>query len=201
MSATTAAPASEGRDRVLRQAHALFVERGFDGVSMQQVAAGAGLTKAALYYHFRDKEELFARVVQRELERIRLGLEAALGEEAPLRTHLERVAGQMFAIFHSDFGRLMGDLKEHVSIPCCEMIGFRPEPPYDILRPCLERAVAAGEIRADLDLDLVLSLFFGMIFHQIGPAKQGGAVPDRAVATAIVDVLLDGIATAPTRAR
>src|SRR3712207_4990496 len=102
--ATTAAvapPANEGRDRVLRHARELFAERGYDGVSMQQIAAATGMTKAALYYHFRDKEELFGHVMMRELERIELVLGAVLAEEASLREHLERVAVAAFGWFRS----------------------------------------------------------------------------------------------------
>jgi hypothetical protein len=63
------------------------------------------------------------------------------------------------------------------------------------VRDRFERARAVGEIRRDLDLDLVVSLFFGMIYSQMQQARIGdGAPPDEETAAAIVDVLLDGIA-------
>jgi AcrR family transcriptional regulator len=53
-------PAGAGtRDRILQVAYDLFAGLGFSRVSMRQVAAAAGVTKPALYYHFRDKESLF----------------------------------------------------------------------------------------------------------------------------------------------
>jgi AcrR family transcriptional regulator len=53
-------PAGAGtRDRILQAAYDLFARLGFSRVSMRQVAAAAGVTKPALYYHFRDKESLF----------------------------------------------------------------------------------------------------------------------------------------------
>ena len=192
---TNAVEATEGRDRVLNHARALFVERGFDGVSMQQIADAAGLTKAALYYHVRDKEDLFGHVMRREIDRVRLGLAAAVEAEGDLRPQLERMARQIFASVQSDFGRLMMDVKEHVSAARREAIGCQPDPPYDILRPRLEAAVAAGEIRDDVDLDLVVALFFGMVFSQVQLAKLGGPEPPAdGVAATIVDVLFDGIA-------
>ena len=194
-SATATTHATEGRDRVLNHARALFVERGFDGVSMQQIADAAGLTKAALYYHFRDKEDLFGHVMRREIDRVRLGLVTAVEADGGLRSQLERMARQLFASVQSDFGRLMMDVKEHVSAARREALGCQPDPPYDILRPRLEAAVAAGEIRDDIDLDLVVTLFFGMVFSQVQLAKIGGPEPPaEGVATAIVDVLFDGIA-------
>lgn len=186
----------EGRDRVLGRAHALFIERGFDGVSMQQVADASGMTKAALYYHFRDKEDLFGHVVRREFDRVATTLTAALREDGDLRTHLERVARQLFASVNSDLGRLIGDLKHHVSPNRREALGCQPSPPYDLLRPRLERAVAEGDLRPDVDLDFALTIFFGMIFGQVQEAKLGNpTLPDDQVATAIVSLMLDGIGT------
>lgn len=186
--------AGDGRDRILQRAHALFIERGFDGVSMQQIADAAGMTKAALYYHVEDKEELFGQVVRREFDRVAAVLVAALGEEGDPRAHLERVARELFASISADLGRLIGDTKHHVSATRQEALGCRATPPYELLRPRLERAVAAGELRADVDLDLALSLFFGMIFGQVQEAKLGQpGGPDDQRAAAIVSVLLDGI--------
>jgi AcrR family transcriptional regulator len=188
----------EGRDRVLRHAQALFVERGFDGVSMQQIADSAGLTKAALYYHFRDKEDLFGHVVRRELDRVRLALGTVIAEEGTFRQQLERVARASFAWFQSDIGRVLGDLKTHVSEQRRLAIGCDIQPPYDIVRPCFERAMAAGELQDDLDIEFVVPLFFGMLFSQMNRARMDGLTPptDEAAA-AIVDILLDGIGCGP----
>ncbi len=58
--ATTAgAPeAASTRERILDVALRLFTEQGFDATSLQQVADELGITKAALYYHFRSKEDI-----------------------------------------------------------------------------------------------------------------------------------------------
>jgi TetR/AcrR family transcriptional repressor of mexJK operon len=55
------------REAVLNAASALFVERGFNGTSMGQVADAAGVSKQTIYSHFRDKEHLFAEVVAMKL--------------------------------------------------------------------------------------------------------------------------------------
>ena len=51
------------RERILVQAVPLFARSGFDGVSMREVAAVVGVTPAALYYHYSDKEELYLALV------------------------------------------------------------------------------------------------------------------------------------------
>jgi AcrR family transcriptional regulator len=54
----TAAPPPDTRTRILDAALELFTEHGFDGTTLQQIADRLGVTKAALYYHFRSKDEL-----------------------------------------------------------------------------------------------------------------------------------------------
>jgi AcrR family transcriptional regulator len=55
------------RAALLASARALFTERGFAGTNRDDIAAGAGVTRGALYHHFATKEEVFRAVVE-ELE-------------------------------------------------------------------------------------------------------------------------------------
>ena len=45
------------RQEILAQARHLFLEQGYHGLAMRSIAEAVGVTKAALYYHFKDKEE------------------------------------------------------------------------------------------------------------------------------------------------
>ena len=77
-----AAEAEDGtRDRILRTAERLFAERGFNGVSVRELAAAAQVNIASIGYHFENKEGLLSEVYRRHCEpmiheRLR-GLEAA----------------------------------------------------------------------------------------------------------------------------
>ncbi len=42
----------------------LFAEQGFRAISMRQIADAVGISKAAIYYHFKDKEELFLAILE-----------------------------------------------------------------------------------------------------------------------------------------
>ncbi|MEM9726599.1 MAG: TetR family transcriptional regulator [Pseudomonadota bacterium] len=57
--------AEETRERLLAAAQTLFAERGFHGTSLAHVAGALGLTKQALLYHFKRKEELYGEVLRR----------------------------------------------------------------------------------------------------------------------------------------
>jgi AcrR family transcriptional regulator len=60
---TVQAERSGSAQRVLHAALELFAEHGFDGTSLQQIADRLGFTKAAVYYHFRSKDDLLAALV------------------------------------------------------------------------------------------------------------------------------------------
>ncbi|MBW6504555.1 TetR/AcrR family transcriptional regulator [bacterium] len=47
------------REEVLERSIPLFAAAGFDGVSMRDIAVAVGVTPAALYHHFSDKEQLY----------------------------------------------------------------------------------------------------------------------------------------------
>ncbi|MGW4484566.1 TetR/AcrR family transcriptional regulator [Amycolatopsis sp. NPDC004368] len=55
---TTAAPAEDTRTRLLGTALRLFAEHGVEGTSLQMIADALGVTKAAVYYHFKTKAEI-----------------------------------------------------------------------------------------------------------------------------------------------
>ena len=61
------AETADSRAAILDAAKLLFMQEGFRGISMRQIAEAVGVTKAALYYHFKDKEELFVAIVEEYL--------------------------------------------------------------------------------------------------------------------------------------
>lgn len=61
--------AGEVERRLLDAATALFLSRGYEGTSCEEVAGEAGAGKASLYARFRNKEALFAAVIRRDVER------------------------------------------------------------------------------------------------------------------------------------
>jgi AcrR family transcriptional regulator len=58
------------RQQLLDIGRRLFAERGFDGTSIEEIAAQAGVSKPVVYEHFGGKEGLYAVVVDREVERL-----------------------------------------------------------------------------------------------------------------------------------
>lgn len=81
ISAASCAPNT--RDDILRQAIALFASAGYSGVSMRDVATLVGISAAALYHHFPDKQALYLAAMTREFESASASMRAVLESDSP----------------------------------------------------------------------------------------------------------------------
>lgn len=79
------------REKLLAAAHSQFAERGFYGASIAQIAGEVGLTKQALLYHFKRKEDLYSEVLRRISVRMLETTRAELRAEAPPPEQFEAV--------------------------------------------------------------------------------------------------------------
>ena len=118
----------ERREQLVQVGRALFAEKGFDGTSIEEIAARAQVSKPVVYEHFGGKEGLYAVVVDREmsdlLNRLTSSLSAghprALAEQAALAllTYIEEEADG-FRILSRDstagaFSSLLNDIASQV---------------------------------------------------------------------------------------
>jgi AcrR family transcriptional regulator len=80
------------REQLLEVGRKLFAEKGFEGTSVEEIAAKAGVSKPVVYEHFGGKEGLYAVVVDREIRTLLDGITDALRAEATSRGLLEAAA-------------------------------------------------------------------------------------------------------------
>ncbi len=88
----------EKRAAILDAAKRLFPQLGFEGTSMDAIAAEAGVSKLTVYSHFTDKETLFVAAVRARCEQ---QMPAALFDvdvKGPVRRQLEAIAHAFFAL-------------------------------------------------------------------------------------------------------
>jgi TetR/AcrR family transcriptional repressor of mexJK operon len=89
------------RAAILDAAKQMFTQHGFDGVSMDQIAAAAGVSKLTVYSHFGDKEALFVEAVRGLCEELMPDLFVA-DLDGPLREQLTSIANAFFKLITSD---------------------------------------------------------------------------------------------------
>jgi AcrR family transcriptional regulator len=80
------------REQLLDVGRKLFAERGFEGTSVEEIAATAGVSKPVVYEHFGGKEGLYAVVVDREIQILLDSVTGALTSDAHPRLMLEQAA-------------------------------------------------------------------------------------------------------------
>jgi AcrR family transcriptional regulator len=66
------------REKILSTAKSLFILHGYHGLAMRQISEALNVSKPALYYHFKDKEELFLAILKAYLDE----MEGALNQIA-----------------------------------------------------------------------------------------------------------------------
>jgi AcrR family transcriptional regulator len=70
----------ETANRILNQAMRIFLEKGYHGTSIDDITRAAKLTKGALYWHFRSKEDLLKRIIEEYEGRFLDGMIQAVNE-------------------------------------------------------------------------------------------------------------------------
>ena len=187
------------RAAILDAAKRLFVEQGYDGVSMDQIAAAAGVSKLTVYSHFGDKDALFSAAARAYCEQ-RLPAELFHpNPDVPLRERLFEIAQAFYA---------MASSPEAVSghrILCTPQMTDSPVPamfweagPKRVqaeFSELLQRRVDAGELDID-DVALASSQFFTLLKGELharlvmGCGTTGCGEGARAHIAASVDMFL-----------
>ncbi len=99
MTVETQVPKTSRRDEILEIAVRLFAERGYHGVSMDDIGSAAGVTGPALYHHFRGKEAMLAAALTPVSESLLTGGR----ERVALHRHDPRAALESLVDFHVEF--------------------------------------------------------------------------------------------------
>lgn len=88
------------RDAVFNAAATLFSGKGFDGVSVDDIAALAGVNKAMIYYHFADKASLYREIVADMLKAVGGSVTEIVAADATPHQKLDRFIAQF--VGHAD---------------------------------------------------------------------------------------------------
>jgi AcrR family transcriptional regulator len=161
---------------------------------MAQIASDAGVTKAALYYHFSSKEGLFVAVCAAEAERIQAGLEAIAAAGGTLADMLVAVADYAFREAGDGAVRLMDELERHVDPTVRDRGNLDHKAPIDVVTRLI--AARRHEVREDVDVAVMAETFFGMVIGQMQMKGRWPVVESNCsdLARRLVDIFVNGVA-------
>jgi TetR/AcrR family transcriptional repressor of mexJK operon len=193
--AEAAAPPSS-RQRIVDIARRLFIEEGYLGVSMQQIADIAGLRKASLYHHFRSKESLFADVMAELMDRILRDFAEVDLEDEPIEEQLRQIALINYRQFDQpEIHRLAMDFFKHVPESEHTEVHQRLRSMQSVFSDIFERAIERGELQP-INPHYAATLFFHMMMalaHQDPEFETVPPPPADEAASLVIDVLLHGL--------
>jgi len=174
---------------ILEATRELLIEVGVRGLTVEGVAARAGVAKTTVYRRWRSKEELALAVLLTMVKEI-----VAVPDLGNIRDELITfVNGAVRILGKTLMGRVMQGLVSDFAAN--EDLGkaFREQIVSMRLaevRRLIERAIERGEVRSDVDVVLVHELLFGPIYYRL--LLSGGKL-DRRLAERVVDAVLPGI--------
>jgi len=164
------------RERILDASLDLFGGRGFDAVSLDEIAREVGVRKQTVLYWFPSKDELLDAVLDEVAGELVVVIDAAV-RSAPADDPLDRIDAVVRAVFRPAVRRpaLLGLVREVSRLPDAQAERLRTH-----VEPLVERGV--GYLRAEMDA---------------GRLRRG----DPALVAAIAYATVTGIATEPEALR
>jgi AcrR family transcriptional regulator len=186
-------------EQIRIEASRLFVEHGYDGASMQDLADAVGLTKAGLYHFVESKEALLTEIVEAGVDRLEREViaparaiadpEARLA--AMIRGHIDNISK-----VESDSGNPVTALVENLVGLGDERrreMEARLRQVYEVIRGALEELKADGRLVDGLDTTVAAFSIIGMVMWTNRWRRPGGRLSSQAVADNIVAMALHGV--------
>jgi len=192
-SATLRKPRADGvrnRERVLEAAKAVFSAGGSDA-SLETVAKRAGVGIGTLYRHFPTREALFEAVYRREVDQLSELAEQLTKAPEPVDA-LRRWLKANVELIATKKG-MISALALAVQASS-ELYAYSFESLTKAIGTLLDRAVAAGEIRADISPEDLLRALIGMCYLHDQPGWQSAVLR-------LMDVFIDGLRVKPKGGR
>lgn len=171
----TTAESPATRERILEEATRLFVARGYHGISMREIAEMVGVSKAGLYYYFKDKEELFLAVLTANLEAMERLAAQAQREQPTARAQIGWLLRAILAQppYQRALIRVASHEIEHVSPEARAEFGRRYQEKFiDRLAGILRGGISRGELRR-LDVRTATRVLLGMMYPFLSSGERG----------------------------
>ena len=154
------------RASILEAAKQLFLEQGYQGVSMDQIAATAGVSKLTVYSHFGDKDSLFTEAVRAHCEE---GMPTTLfvaEPDTPVRERLIAIGNAFFSMIMTPEAiaghRILCSTQIATSSMPAAFWEAGPQRVQESFAELLERRVANGELEIG-DCQRAASQFFTLL--------------------------------------
>jgi AcrR family transcriptional regulator len=187
-------------ERLIAAATALFADKGFDRVAVQEVVDRAGVTKGAMYHYFGSKDDLLGEIYGRLLRMQAERLEKIADGGGPVAERLRDAAADVVvtSIANFDQARVFFRSIDHLAQDKQREVRAERRRYHERFRALVEEGQTSGVFRTDVSADLTVHYFFGSVHHLGTWYDASGALSAEQVGAEFADLLLCSI-TAPQK--
>ena len=150
---------------ILQTAEEVLLQKGYSAMSMDDIAARAGIAKGTLYLHFATKDDLVFRLLERDLQTILYMIENSMTSEGSARSKLTCILNSLYQGWFGKHGQLLyllynsTDLKNAMR----EKLKGALHGVADCITTLLDQGKARGEFDPLIPTDVMVSIFFSML--------------------------------------
>ena len=189
-------PELSRREELLAIAARLFAERGFKNTTVRDIADAAGILSGSLYHHFDSKESMVDELLdtfQTELWKKYDEIEASDASPKKKLEDVVRASFEAIGEHHSEVAIFQSDA---LYLATFERFGYlieRNRKFRTLWTGLLEQGVSSGELRADIDVELVYRFLRDTVWVAVRWYRPGGRLSTDELAAQFSRVLFEGI--------
>ncbi|WP_460351441.1 TetR/AcrR family transcriptional regulator [Actinoallomurus acanthiterrae] len=184
-------------ERLLAMATRLFAENGYEGTSVQEIVAAAGVTKGAMYHYFAAKDDLLYEIYHRLLALQTERLQRFASGQGPAEERLRAAAVDVIETSLAHLDEVTVFFRSMHLLPAEKQKAVRAERRryHECVRALIEEGQREGTFRPGVPADLAVNFFFGAV-HQISTWwHPDGPLDAAALGDYYVALFLDGLRT------
>ena len=193
---TTMSHAPARRAELLATAAGVFAAQGYDATTVRRIADEAGMLAGSLYYHFDSKESMLDEILSSFLDELWAGYETVLASGLGPRETIEALVTESFREIHRHRDAVAIYQREARHLAEYPRFGYLTESQTKFEKAwlgTLERGVADGVFRADLDVRLAYRFLRDTVWVAVSWYRPGGQHSPEEIARQYLSMVLDGI--------
>ena len=183
------------REEILKTAMQMFIQQGYHGLAMRQISEAVGVSKAALYYYFKDKEELFLAILNNYLEEMENAIDAINAEAKSSAEQIRRFVTMVLRQPSEQRAIIRLASQEMAQLSAASRKEFNSlyhEKFIGKLNAILQRGVERGEFQV-VNIEVATWALLGIMYPYFYPAHSGNQPIKPETIGEIIGIYLNGI--------
>ncbi|MEU9860642.1 TetR/AcrR family transcriptional regulator [Streptomyces sp. NPDC047971] len=190
-------PAPARREAILAVAAEVFAAQGYNATTVREIADAAGMLAGSLYYHFDSKDSMLDEILSSFLTELWDGYDAVLAAGLGPRETIEALVTESFREIDRHRAAVAIFQKESRHLQDQPRFGYLVDSQRGFEKAwleTLERGVAAGVFRADLDVRLTYRFVRDTVWVAASWYRPSGRHGPEEIARQYLSMVLEGIA-------